>query len=205
MANRPHLTRSRIGEFALAIVDRHGAEGLTMRNLAGALGVTPMALYNHVAGRQALLDEVVDRAMGEFVVPDEDSSWPDRLQAIFTELRAVYLRHPEVVPLIQTTSRTSPQLLAPMESTLEALADAGHAVGDALAGWTSLIGLTNGHVGYQLAGHGTDDRSATGSIDAATFPRTVAAVQSGPLDWDHAFLVALRGQIAALSPDLPGA
>ena len=36
---------------------------LTMRQLAAACGVTPMALYNHIEDKESLLTLVVDRVL----------------------------------------------------------------------------------------------------------------------------------------------
>src|SRR5262252_3405407 len=45
--------------------DRGGIDTLSMRNLAGELGVVPMALYKHVADKDELLDGMVDLVFAE--------------------------------------------------------------------------------------------------------------------------------------------
>ena len=42
------LTRESIARTALAILDEEGAAALTVRRLAGRLGVQSPSLYNHV-------------------------------------------------------------------------------------------------------------------------------------------------------------
>ena len=56
--SKPLLSRRGIAVEALALVDEEGIEGLTTRKLARRLGVEGPSLYNHVAGREALLDEM---------------------------------------------------------------------------------------------------------------------------------------------------
>src|SRR6266516_5996422 len=47
------------------LLDKHGVEGVTMRRVAQAVGVTPMAIYRHYAGRAALLTAVADEGFQE--------------------------------------------------------------------------------------------------------------------------------------------
>jgi len=60
-------TRDRIFKAARALFDKEGLDGLSMRRLAGAVGITPMAIYHHFATREALLRAVVDREFGDFL------------------------------------------------------------------------------------------------------------------------------------------
>lgn len=54
-------TAEKIACAALAILEKHGAEAVTMRRVAGAVGITPMAIYHHFPDRQALLTFISDR------------------------------------------------------------------------------------------------------------------------------------------------
>lgn len=49
---------------AEVLVDRDGAEALTLRELAKRLGVSHRALYRHFTDREALLEELAVRCMG---------------------------------------------------------------------------------------------------------------------------------------------
>ena len=51
---RTPLSRERILEEALRLVDEEGLRALTMRALGKRLGVDPMSVYNHVPGKAAL-------------------------------------------------------------------------------------------------------------------------------------------------------
>lgn len=63
---RPRHSRADVLSAALDLLQNHGLAELTMRRLAGELGVQPSALYWHVPSKQALLadlaDRIVDRA-----------------------------------------------------------------------------------------------------------------------------------------------
>ena len=61
-------TADRILRHARRILDRHGAEAVTMRAVAKAVGITPMALYRHFPDRDGLLNAVADQGFAEFAV-----------------------------------------------------------------------------------------------------------------------------------------
>lgn len=55
--------RDEIVAAAEAILERDGPEGLTMRNVADALGIRAPSLYKHVAGRDEILAALQARAL----------------------------------------------------------------------------------------------------------------------------------------------
>ena len=84
---RVPLSRERVLRAAVALADEHGVEAITMRRIAGELGVVPMALYKHVSSKDELLDGMVDVVVGEIEPPLPDADWtttirePDELRA----------------------------------------------------------------------------------------------------------------------------
>src|SRR4051812_47304634 len=72
---RAPLTRERVLRTAVALADQGGIESLSMRNLAQALDVVPMALYRHFANKDELLDGLVDLVVGEIDPPLEGADW----------------------------------------------------------------------------------------------------------------------------------
>ncbi len=62
---RRRLDREQVLSAAEAIVDRDGADGLTMTALANELGVKVSSLYNHVPNLEGLRGELQNRAMLE--------------------------------------------------------------------------------------------------------------------------------------------
>ena len=57
----PQTTVERISEVALELLQNRGPEAVTMRAVAQAVGITPMAIYHHFPSREALLQSVTDR------------------------------------------------------------------------------------------------------------------------------------------------
>ncbi|MCG6492904.1 TetR/AcrR family transcriptional regulator C-terminal domain-containing protein [Kitasatospora sp. A2-31] len=63
--SRPLLSRESIARAALDTVDEQGADGLTMRAVADRLGVKAASLYNHVSGKDELIDALAELVNAE--------------------------------------------------------------------------------------------------------------------------------------------
>ena len=93
------LDTDRIGGAALRVADAHGADGFTMRAVAEALGVTPMALYHHVEDKSALVALVVDHVIAEQPLPPPTGDWREDLWEMTCWLRRTSVAHPAVAQL----------------------------------------------------------------------------------------------------------
>ena len=60
-------TEQRIARIALGILEKQGPDAVSMRRIAGAVGITPMAIYHHFPNREALLRSVVDKEFEAFL------------------------------------------------------------------------------------------------------------------------------------------
>ena len=58
-------TAQKIAGAARRLLDKEGAEGVTMRRVATAVGITPMALYRHYPNRDGLLNALADAGFVE--------------------------------------------------------------------------------------------------------------------------------------------
>ena len=105
-APRIPLSRDRIVRTAAAFADEHGIEALSMRKLGQAAGVEAMSLYNHIAGREDLLDGMIDLVFSEIDLPSAGEGWKSAMRRRAISVRAVLLRHRWAVGLME--SRTSP-------------------------------------------------------------------------------------------------
>jgi AcrR family transcriptional regulator len=93
-AARPGLTRERIREAALRVVDAAGPEGLSMRRLAAELGVDPMAVYHYFPGKRAILLALVADVFAQIGPVDPAARWQDQLRAWARAYRALARAHP---------------------------------------------------------------------------------------------------------------
>ena len=96
-AARPaELGPERIAAAALAVVDQHGVAGFTMRAVADALSVTPMALYHHVGDKAGLAALVVDAASKEVTLPPPTGDWREDMWRMAQWSRRAVQAHPNV-------------------------------------------------------------------------------------------------------------
>jgi TetR/AcrR family transcriptional regulator, tetracycline repressor protein len=189
MPGQPALTRERVLSEALALLDRDGLEALNMRSLAKHLGVTPMALYNHVSNKEDLLHGIAATIIDQVHFEYDDQDWREQIRACFRDLRQACLAHPGLVRLVETAEVLPASIFRPMELTLTALQRAGIDPADALRAYFLLTNFTIGQVSYQIRGpfRGVDPTEAIrrGRLPAVTFPASAAAVEPAALrDWD---------------------
>ncbi len=83
----------------LELADEGGLSAVTFRRLADRMGVTPMALYRHVAGKGDLLDGMADLLYAGLDAPEPDGDWWSELAALAHSVRRVLLAHPAAAPL----------------------------------------------------------------------------------------------------------
>lgn len=60
-------TADRIARVALAILEKKGPQAVSMRRVAQAVGVTPMAIYHHFPNRESLLNTITDREFAKLL------------------------------------------------------------------------------------------------------------------------------------------
>ena len=95
---------------------------MTIRSLAADLGVSPMALYQHVRDKDDLLDEVVDRLLARAWKPRADpSDWRAWIVEAADKLRRLLVAQPAALHVYLTHPVTSPAALARMDSVMDAL------------------------------------------------------------------------------------
>jgi AcrR family transcriptional regulator len=110
----PKLDRDQIVEAALGLMDEHGIEWLTMRRLAGALGVSAPTLYWHLPDKDALHDACVDRALREIEIPVADhDDWRAGIRVFMASMRSQLGRHPSATQLM---TRSHPAAVARIAS-----------------------------------------------------------------------------------------
>ncbi len=120
-------TRDRLLRTAIALADAEGLSAVSMRAIAGRLGVAPMTLYRHVRDKDDLLASMSDAAFAESPLPaDLPAGWRERVELAVRGLWAVHQRHPwlaQVTPLTRPLAASS--LLAYSELMPAAITDRG--------------------------------------------------------------------------------
>src|SRR6516162_9394886 len=98
---RTRLTRAAVVDRALRLADADGMDALTIRKLAGELGVTPMALYWHFRSKDELLEGLAERVWSEIdIAVDRSAPWPAQLRGLLESLLQVLRAHPAAPQLL---------------------------------------------------------------------------------------------------------
>lgn len=119
-ATRPRapLSRARILSAAVTLADEGGVDALSMRRIAQALSVVPMALYKHVAHKNELLDGMIDVVVGEIDPPVGDADWRTTVRRRVLSARRMLLRHPWAPGVIEARMK---ERAAPTPALMEYL------------------------------------------------------------------------------------
>ena len=150
------ITRTAVLASALAIIDRDGVDGLSMRRLGESVRRDPMVLYRHVANKAAVLDGVVEMVFDQLSVDTTNPDWAAALRDLAHDFRELSRTHPNVVPLLVTRPLATPLgmrpqgILRPLEDVLALLIAAGFSGDEALHIYRALFGFLYGHVLTEL-------------------------------------------------------
>ncbi|KUO14327.1 TetR/AcrR family transcriptional regulator [Streptomyces dysideae] len=125
---RTPLSRERVIRTAVAVADEKGSAALTMRAIAEPLGVEAMSLYHHVAGREDILDGMVDAVFGEIDLPPRGTDWKTAMRHRAVSARAVLRRHPWAVGLMDSRSQPGPATLCHHDAVIGVLRAGGFSV-----------------------------------------------------------------------------
>ena len=112
-ATRVRLTRERVIAAAIALADRDGLEGLSMRRLGEELGVEAMSIYNHVANKDDLINGMADAVFGEIELPSHSDDWKTAIRKRSISFREVLARHPWATSVRDSGTNPGPATLAP--------------------------------------------------------------------------------------------
>jgi AcrR family transcriptional regulator len=147
------LEREQIVSTALALVDRDGLKGLSMRRLGAELGVDPMAVYYHIPNKQALLDAIIEAVMAgiDLSVDNPDNPPEERILCAARAYRDTMLAHIKALPILLAHGPATPAAMRPVERLIAILRDAGLPPAQAFAGMQVIAAMVRGAVGMGMA------------------------------------------------------
>lgn len=148
---------------AVRIADREGMAAVSMRRLAGEVGVSPMTLYRYVADKDDLVDRMCARALAGVRWGVEPHGWRARVERAHALLWAVLRRHPWLAHELRLTRpRADAAGVEFSERVLRALVDAGLPLQEAFTTHLALFALLRG-AAADLAGD--DEEVARTGLD----------------------------------------
>ena len=119
---RPSLSGDQVVAKAIQIADRDGLGGLSMRRLAGELGITAMSLYGYVPSKAELLDVTADRTYGEIPLHcDPATPWRTRLAVLAEQHWGLLLSHPWLLQISASRPLLGPDMTALYDAELAAV------------------------------------------------------------------------------------
>ncbi|MEV0127235.1 TetR/AcrR family transcriptional regulator [Dactylosporangium sp. NPDC050688] len=212
---RQPLSAEAVIEAALRLVDRDGLDALSMRRVAQELGTGAASLYAYFANKDELLEQLLDRVMGEIPLPVTPASgspagtgdWTAVVKRSCWDSRAVFLAHRDLVKVARANIPVGPNALRYTEAMLAVLRGAG--IPDRIAAWgmdqMSLVIVADAVESAIHASHGRHTeadagpylaqvRDYFGSLPADRFPNLVAmagAMTEGSGDERFAFAIDL--------------
>jgi AcrR family transcriptional regulator len=123
---KPGLSVDAIVAAAIAVADTDGLAGLSMRAVAERLGVTAMALYTYLPGKDELVDVMYDGAHAELPVGyDLGKGWRAAVTSWATDLVGCYVRHPWALQVSFARPVLGPNEQAVVEALAHVLRQAG--------------------------------------------------------------------------------
>lgn len=145
---RKPLTKDRIIEAALHVMDADGLDAVTMRRIGRELGVEAMSLYNYVEDKEDILNCVTERVMAEYAYPEWTGDWVTDGRAMSHEWRRLLTLHPSVTQLLAERHKPLEGLAAfrAMDAALGLLRKAGLSERDAAQAFNALGGYILGFV-----------------------------------------------------------
>jgi AcrR family transcriptional regulator len=139
------LDTDRIAAAGLAVAQAKGLEGFTMRAVAEALGVTPMALYHHVKDKAALAALIIDKGIRDNPLPAATGRWQDDLCGMALWSRRGMAKNPIVIHLRRAYHVWTPSMLRISQQWLELWRQSGlqdrHALQAATLSGMTMTGL----------------------------------------------------------------
>lgn len=167
------LSKEKVVAAALALIDRNGAAGFSLRDVARHLGVYPTAIYWHVPSRNALIGEIAAFAMRDIVPPVSPRNWRAWLKGLFRRYRAAVRRHPNIAPLLGAQLVSNVGVDARMiEGILAALTHAGYGGRALVDAFNVVIATMSGFVTMEFGPEPAEDPRGW----AASFERRVRAL-----------------------------
>ena len=181
-----------IADAAIELAD--SGEPFGVNALARRLGVTPSSLYNHVDGKDAIIELMRGRLSRRYLPAAVTGDWETVIIGTVRALRRLYAEHPLIVPLIVGKTITDPGVIAQYDHLASALIDAGVPDDEVLA----IVAIVDAYAigfGLDLA---SPDEVWQPDTSTTTLGRLITDAARGAERSDAAFEIGLDMLVASL-------
>jgi AcrR family transcriptional regulator len=203
--SRAGLSRERIIEAALALIERNGLAAFSLRALGGALGCEPMSLYHYFLSKAHLQDAVIDHVIGGLAPSPPENDPLSRLRQMIHSYRALAHRHPRLFPLLATHRLNTPVGVRAIDGLIRLVRDV--VPDDRLAAqWFRVLSYyATGAALDETAGYAKGPSAAEPVSDAYVAEHCANLAAAAPFFkppwWDSTFELGLESLLAALQAD----
>jgi AcrR family transcriptional regulator len=187
---RDPLTRGAIVRTAIRLLDQDGLGALSMRRIAEELDTGAASLYWHVGSKDGLLDLIFDEVIGEVEVPKpKPQRWQEQLKEVARAVRAVILRHRDIVRISIARTPMGPNSLRVSEGLFAILRAGGIPDQLAVTAQHLLFAIINGftldettELGVEIEGPRDEEaanaaRAYLAQLPAERFPNLIAIAE----------------------------
>lgn len=199
------ITRARVLDAALTLVNERGAAALTMRALATELDIEAPSLYKHIANKDEILDGLCELVYNQVSVGELGDDWQSRMKAYAHAFRRALLQNRNVACMVATRPVTTEGSMFLVEASLSEFTRAGVDVETGRRLLNIIAGFVVGHVLAEVAdpapGAAEYNRVVEfrAKLDPSVFPLSLATVGTSPADRDAEFELALDLLIDGIS------
>jgi len=190
---KPRHNRAAIAALAVRIADAEGLEAVTMRRLAGELGIAVMSLYNYVPARDNLAQLMTDNLAAEYAYPRAPATDPRAaIAALARQTRDIARRHPWLAGLLHRPMPPGPNGLRYLDYFLGLLAGSRLGTGTKLelitmiSGFATIYGAMQAAPAGQLASAAGQAQALTRAAARGRYPNLAAALAAVGQPRSHA-------------------
>jgi AcrR family transcriptional regulator len=183
------LTKAKIVQAGLDVLDEAGLDRLTVRAVAARLGVQAPALYWHVRDRQQLVDEMATelwrQLVGELAALPEETGWQDGMRAFASSARRILLSHRDGAKVFTGTYLTDTEVLRAQEEPLARMIAQGFSLANVMRGYSLVYCFVAGfcieeQAVAQAAGAGDERFTLERRAERVGDGQTPLVLQAGP-------------------------
>jgi AcrR family transcriptional regulator len=212
---RGTITRESVMDAALALADREGFDGVTIRAVAAEVGVTPMALYTYFSDKDALYVGMRGQVFARVCAASiSRQGYRSMLDGIARGIHRVMREHPNWTPLLSHGNGPPTSALDFMDELLGLMVKEGFAIEDAMRAYGCVMSFVVGSVLFERimtgAGDVIEKRLALLKELTERAPGRYGSLGSvaAKVDrwcWDEVFELGLRSLLTGVETDvIPG-
>jgi AcrR family transcriptional regulator len=165
-------------DTAIRLLDAEGVESLTMRRLAGELGVSAMAPYRYVGSKDELLMVLVDRLAARLEYPPRPGDPKNAMLVLWQTLYDSLAEHSWVPEVLARRRMMAPSVLGAIEEIHAALRDAGFSIEASVQAYRLMWNFTLGTLLVRAGASSeqpSQQRELRGAPDPERYPMLAAA------------------------------